>query len=243
MKKIFFKKRMPEPELMNKIENEAFEFIAKKNYKVWFQPLVFDVKLLLKKNIPKKIIDVGCGPGFLLKEVANNFKSSRVIGLDLSSQMLGIAAKNCAKLKNVRLKKGSAYSLPYPDNFFDLVLSKDSLHQFSKPKIAIREMMRVLKPSGLLYLQDLKRELPFKILKTAIPPNTPIKKIQYFSARAAYTIEEAKKIFKSIIGNSKLMVKTRKIDEVQLKFYNYRAIPLKDVRRSFAVRYVATVIK
>jgi len=69
----------------------------------------------------------------------------QVVGVDISRRMLKIAQK---KLPNVKFIKANAYSLPFEDNTFDLVLSVTMLEFIHEPEKVLSEVYRVLKPGG-----------------------------------------------------------------------------------------------
>ena len=71
----------------------------------------------LKKN--HKVLDVGCGTGRLTKNILS--KTKYVFGIDNSEQMLKFAPKKAS------LTKGSAFKMPYKNNFFDRAVSMDLL--------------------------------------------------------------------------------------------------------------------
>src|SRR3989338_70705 len=114
---MFFQKRLPEPKTMEKIELDVFEKISKDSYKRWIIPLVDDAltRSLLKKG---RILDVGCGPAFLVKEFAKRSNHFVVFGIDISSYAMKQAKNNCKGFRNTVLRKGDAYKLPFPENFF-----------------------------------------------------------------------------------------------------------------------------
>jgi len=88
-----------------------------------------------------RILDVGCGKGYLLYELSQIVQDSKVQGLDNSVYALEHAKP---EIRN-QLTLGSAVSLPYPDNYFDLVISITTLHNlynFDLSK-ALKEIERV----------------------------------------------------------------------------------------------------
>lgn len=95
------------------------------------------------------LLDVGCGTGVAAITAAR--RGAKVRGLDLSPVLLERAREH-AQLANldVDFAEGDAESLPYGDNEFDVVLSQFG-HMFApRPKVAIGEMLRVLKPGGTI---------------------------------------------------------------------------------------------
>ncbi|MEO8065560.1 MAG: class I SAM-dependent methyltransferase [Candidatus Doudnabacteria bacterium] len=239
--KLFFPKRIPEPTAMGKIESEVFEKMSKENYQRWILPLVDDLERFMD-NKNRTILDIGSGPGLLVKEIAIRFKQSKVIGLDNSAVAVKLARKNCIKQRNVSFVVGDATKLQFKSQSFDLVVCKDTLHHFPKVKTCIKEMLRVLKDGGTLYIQDLRRDLPHYLLKQAMPPDTVMKKLQYYSARAAYTKDELKKILKEL-GVRKLNIQTKKVTPQMAKKYRKLNVDLTRLKQSFITRYVATIKK
>ncbi|CAG7640407.1 2-methoxy-6-polyprenyl-1,4-benzoquinol methylase, mitochondrial [Paenibacillus solanacearum] len=102
---------------------------------------------------PLDILDVGTGPGFLALQFAR--MGHRVSGLDLSPNMLEIAAKKAAQRQLMcTFLQGDAEALPFADHSFDVVANRHLLWTLPRPGKAIREWMRVLKPGGRLLIMD-----------------------------------------------------------------------------------------
>ncbi|MDE2312136.1 MAG: class I SAM-dependent methyltransferase [Patescibacteria group bacterium] len=237
--RLYFPKRLPEPKQMEQAEMTAFDHLAKSNYHRWVLPFVWEAKIYFPKKT-KKILDVGCGPGLLVKGFAEASRSWQVTGIDVSSHALVLAKKNCRQLKNIQFAKNDASKLKFSSHSFDAVVCKDTLHHFNDPVQVFKEIWRVLKPGGTLYLQDLKRDLPMYLLKRAIPPDSPIKKLQFYSARAAYTKPEIKKILKlANINNYNL--KTNKVTKALAKTFS--KIERNGLKEAFQSRFVLVAKK
>ena len=239
--KLFFSKRKLEPEEMGAEENTIFEKVARDKYKIWFQ---FLVDHIIEETNTKKgeILDVACGPGFLSKELAGRSSKFDVEGMDVSSQMILQARKNCAGLKNTNFRIGSVYKLPYATNSFDLVVCRDSFHHFAKPKPALAEMIRVLKPGAHLYIQDLRRDLPFYLLKQALPRENIFQKLQYYSTRAAFTRFEIIELLKKNVDVS-FTIKTRKLNRMLLDKCKMKGIEVAELRANFQAHYILVLRK
>jgi SAM-dependent methyltransferase len=96
----------------------------------------------------QRVLDVACGTGVLAREAADRVgPSGRVVGLDPNPGMIAVAADHAP---HVEWRPGSAESLPFPDGSFDAVVSQFGLMFFADRSQAIREMMRVLVPGGLM---------------------------------------------------------------------------------------------
>lgn len=108
------------------------------------------ISTISKKNF--SVLDVSCGTGeglLMLREKTNG----RIEGIDISEEMLKIA-KEKIKGKNITLKKANVEKLPYDDETFDAVISTEAFHHYPNPKIAVKEMARVLKKGGELIITD-----------------------------------------------------------------------------------------
>lgn len=96
-----------------------------------------------------RVLDVGCGKGFLVKDLMLECPGLEAFGLDVSRYGL----MHCAPEVVGRLQLGTAESLPFPDRSFDCVLSINTLHNLQRPGVlrALREIER-LSP-GRAYVQ------------------------------------------------------------------------------------------
>ena len=109
---------------------------------------------LFKKCGVKRVLDLGCGSGRHLVYLAK--RGFDVYGIDIAPEGIKIARKWLKKegLK-ANLKIGDIYKkLPYQDNFFDAIISTQALHHniIEKIRKAIREIERILKPGGLIFI-------------------------------------------------------------------------------------------
>ena len=98
------------------------------------------------------VLDVGTGTGVLLMEMGSRRPDLRLTGVDLSADMVAVAAKNLHDRASIRV--ADAADLPFDDAVFDLVVSTFSLHHWSDPDAAGDELRRVLAPAGSIYVYD-----------------------------------------------------------------------------------------
>jgi SAM-dependent methyltransferase len=92
------------------------------------------------------VLDVACGTGVLAREAhARVGSQGRVVGLDANADMLSVAAR---KAPAITWQRGQAEALPFAEASFDVVVSQFGLMFFADREQALREILRVLTPSG-----------------------------------------------------------------------------------------------
>ncbi len=103
-------------------------------------------------------LDVACGPGLLTLDFARH--TAWVTGLDLTPRMLDEARKRAreADVSNVTWTLGDAYSLPFDDDSFSVVVSRFAFHHYQDPSAAFSEMVRVTRPGGKVLVADVRMD-------------------------------------------------------------------------------------
>lgn len=110
-----------------------------------------DICDILKDKKFERLLDVGCGTGFLIDMLAKDHKAE-LIGLDLSPEMVKQASsKNIASAMFI---EGRSDAIPFEDNSFDVVTCSQSFHHYPDTDKAMQEVFRVLKPGGIYILSD-----------------------------------------------------------------------------------------
>jgi arsenite methyltransferase len=101
------------------------------------------------------VLDVGCGTGFPLLELAQRLgKTSRIFGIDPWRAALERAQQKAHiwQVHNACLLQGDAAAMPFPDAAFDLLVSNLGVNNFAQPALALQECWRVAKPGACLAL-------------------------------------------------------------------------------------------
>lgn len=113
---------------------------------------------------PEKLAaDVGAGTGFITEGLL--LRGSKVIAIDQSEAMLSQMRGKFAGFTEVDYKCGEAEQLPLPDEAVAYVFANMYLHHVESPRLAIKEMARILKPAGRLTITDVFSH-QFEFLKT-----------------------------------------------------------------------------
>ena len=130
---------------------------AAENYEKYFVPIIggpFALDLVNEAGLrpAERVLDVGCGTGIIARLAAERVGSNgRVSGLDVNAAMLGVA-RTLPSAVPIKWYETAAESVPLPDNSFDAVFCGLSLQFFADKAAALREMFRVLKPGGRVYI-------------------------------------------------------------------------------------------
>jgi SAM-dependent methyltransferase len=103
----------------------------------------------------QRVLDLGCGRGILLDRLATSFRT-RGFGVDISRSTLKGMQSESLHPHHIACSEGE--NLPFRDNSFDLALSLDVLEHVEAPERILAEMLRVLKPGGVVLCYAISRE-------------------------------------------------------------------------------------
>lgn len=137
--------------------------------KIWIKDVYSDEKLRQLKATQKvkkllqvlpigegdKVLDIGCGGGYISKEIYSQTKA-KVFALDNSIQAVKLAKIIC-KNTPIQIVQAKATAIPARDNFVDVVLCIGLLEHVKDIDLALKEIVRVLKDGGYIYVVSSNR--------------------------------------------------------------------------------------
>ncbi len=126
-------------------ESKRYKDEYAQRYHAWWTD-----RMTSKVSLDGRILDNGCGLGLLAEQIS----ADRLVGLDISSEMLTRARQTYDNLV-----LGNSQELPFRDGSFDVAFCRSLLHHLPEPETAVREMHRVLRPNGQIVLADTNASL------------------------------------------------------------------------------------
>jgi ubiquinone/menaquinone biosynthesis C-methylase UbiE len=133
-------------------------------------PVAKDIVRHFKLKPGDRVLDVGCGKGFLVKDLMKVCPGLEAFGLDISEYAL----KHCEPEVLGRLHLGNAFRLPFPDNSFNAAISINTIHNLERPDVirAVREIQRLAPGRAFIQVDSYhtpeQRELFMKWVLTAL---------------------------------------------------------------------------
>jgi len=99
-----------------------------------------------------KILDMGCGNGYATRLMAEKITpNGEAYGIDLSENMIKSATELSKNFNNTHFKVSNFSSMPFEDNFFDIILSVESIYYCDDMFKTVKEVKRTLKTGGKFY--------------------------------------------------------------------------------------------
>lgn len=190
--------RVTEPEVMDSSQ-EAIEYDAMDHLEV---NTAFAERAIELGPPQGFILDAGTGTARIPILMCQWRPQWQIVGIDLAQSMLQVGQKNVelsGLQQQIRLECVDAKQLPYPDKYFDMVVSNSLVHHLPNPLPFLLELKRVLKPKGALLLRDLIRPDSLETLealveRVAADCNDQQKQLFYDSLRAAFTLDEVNEL-------------------------------------------------
>lgn len=116
---------------------------------------------------PQVILDVATGTGDVAIMTARRLHPQSIVGIDISNEMLDIGRvkiKRKGLEKVISMQEGDSENLPFSDNTFDAITVAFGVRNFENLEKGLTDMLRVLKPGGMLVVLEFSRPkvFPFK---------------------------------------------------------------------------------
>ncbi len=118
-----------------------------------------------------RVLDVGTGTAQIPIELAPRRNDVRITAIDLAGHMLQVAQRNVIQAgltAQIKLEQVDAKALPFAAEAFDAVISNSIIHHIPEPRTAFREMVRVLRGGGALFVRDLLRPPDLETLERLV---------------------------------------------------------------------------
>ncbi len=115
-------------------------------------PITLPVLQQMRPAPTDNVLDVGCGSGWLSRRIAQMVPEGRVVGMDVSDQMIRVARRTSMDRENVLYVTGEAGEIPWEANFFTQAISVESAYYWPDPAAGLKEIFRVLRPGGKLWI-------------------------------------------------------------------------------------------
>jgi ubiquinone/menaquinone biosynthesis C-methylase UbiE len=115
-------------------------------------PIVEPTLALMDLRPSDRILDVGCGSGWLVRRLAALVPKGSVMGIDVSDEMIRRAQVASAAVPNAQFFRGTAEEIPAPPDSFTKALSVESAYYWHDPARGLREVFRVLRSGGSAWI-------------------------------------------------------------------------------------------
>jgi SAM-dependent methyltransferase len=115
-------------------------------------PIVLPVLDQMDLAPDENVLDLGCGTGWLVRLLSERVPEGRVVGIDISDEMIRRARKNYVALENAMFVIGGADEIPWDANFFTHAISVESAYYWPDPARGLHEIHRVLRDGGRAWI-------------------------------------------------------------------------------------------
>jgi ubiquinone/menaquinone biosynthesis C-methylase UbiE len=191
--------RILEPEVMDSL-TEAIEYDA-----MDFTEVNTDFALkAIALGPPEQgiVLDAGTGPGRIPVLISQMRSQWQILAIDAAQSMLEVAAQHVQQANlqsSISLELVDAKSLPYEDGHFDMIISNSLVHHLPDPLPFFKELKRVVKSNGAIFIRDLFRPANAEIMNALVDSigeeyDEYQKKLFRDSLNAALTLDEVKQL-------------------------------------------------
>jgi len=111
-------------------------------------PITLPVLEKMRLAETDNVLDVGCGAGWLSRRIAALVPEGRVVGMDISDEMIRVARRTSLEHDNLLYVTGEAREIPWEANFFTHAISVESSYYWPDPAAGLKEIFRVLRSGG-----------------------------------------------------------------------------------------------
>jgi SAM-dependent methyltransferase len=98
------------------------------------------------------VLDVGCGAGWLSRRLARMVPEGRVVGMDISDEMIRHARRGSVDFNNLLFVTGEVAAIPWQPHFFTHAISVESAYYWPHPAAGIKDIFRVLREGGSAWM-------------------------------------------------------------------------------------------
>ncbi len=147
--------------MSRKLADKVMWYDSYYNHSRWFKNVLKEIPL----KIDDKVIEVGCGSGWLSRKISKIVTKGEVVGTDISEYAIEKTKRVTEKdkssdYKNLSFKVADVENISYPNNYFDCAISIYSFSFWSNPEKGLREIRRILKTNRKLCIFDVYDEMP-----------------------------------------------------------------------------------
>ncbi|HKN24335.1 MAG TPA: class I SAM-dependent methyltransferase [Candidatus Acidoferrum sp.] len=115
-------------------------------------PITLPVLEKMRLAATDNVLDVGCGSGWLSRRIGKLVPEGRVVGMDISDEMVRLARRTSTDQHNILFVTGEAAEVPWEPNFFTHAISVESAYYWPDPAAGVKEIHRVLRPGGAAWI-------------------------------------------------------------------------------------------
>jgi SAM-dependent methyltransferase len=155
---------VPEPNISDSLRDEFNRWAATglgEGMEQEHLPIVLPVLDRMRLAPDDNVLDVGCGAGWLVALLAGQVPDGRVVGMDISDEMVRRARQRNDEIENAMFVVGEAGEIPWDAQFFSQVISVESAYYWPDPARGMHEIFRVLREGGKAWvLINFYRENP-----------------------------------------------------------------------------------